>query len=157
MGSLEDDIRAKGREIIRLMASGAPPGFDRRRWTGMLMNLAMADTDLKVRLFRFVDVLPALATSEQLIEHIREYFLDEEAHLPPLLKRMLGGLKSGTTASVAASMLKGNIVSFSRGFIAGESPRDALPILRKALGVGETLRIISELSELDPLRRMVES
>ncbi|HKB59023.1 MAG TPA: L-glutamate gamma-semialdehyde dehydrogenase [Gallionellaceae bacterium] len=146
MESLEDDIRAKGGEIIRLMASGAPPVFDRRRWTGMLMNLAMADTDLKVRLFRFVDVLPALATSEQLIAHIREYFLAEEAHLPPLLKRLLGGLQSGTAASVAAAMLKGNIVSFSRGFIAGQSPRDALPTLRKHWreGYAATVDILGE-------------
>lgn len=33
----------------------------------------------------------------------------------------------------------------------------ALPILRQALGAGEVLQMIAELSEHDPLRRMVES
>jgi mannitol-1-phosphate 5-dehydrogenase len=36
-------------------------------------------------------------------------------------------------------------------------PDAALPILREALGPGETLRMIAELSEHDPLRRMVGS
>ena len=57
------------------------------------MDLAMSDPGLKVRLFRFVDVLPTLATPEQIVAHIREYFLDEGNNVPPLLKRLLAGVE----------------------------------------------------------------
>ena len=60
MTRTQDDVRARGEEIFRLMEAGPPVVFDKKRLAGLLMNLAMADADLKLRLFRFVDVLPAL-------------------------------------------------------------------------------------------------
>src|SRR6266540_378868 len=72
MNTWENDIHARGLEIFRLMDTGPPALFDKKRWTGMLMNLAMGDTDLKVRLFRFVDVLPALTTPEMLTAPFRD-------------------------------------------------------------------------------------
>ncbi|HEY6871336.1 MAG TPA: proline dehydrogenase family protein [Geobacteraceae bacterium] len=146
MGTVEDAVRARGEEIFRLMEAGAPTVFDRKRWAGMLMNLAMADPDLKVRLFRFVDVLPALATPEEIVGHIREYFLEEGSPVHPLLKRLLAGIESGLTAGLAAGMVKRNIVSFSRTFIAGETPAEALPVLAKLWreGAAATVDILGE-------------
>ncbi len=141
MDTAVDEIRAQGREIFRLMETATPAVFDRKRWGGMLMNLAMADPDLKVRLFRFVDVLPTLATSEQLVSHIREYFLDDAAHVPPLLKRLLRGIKSGPTAGVAAALVRRNIVSFSRTFIAGETVAEALTVLAKLWREGSAVTV----------------
>lgn len=69
MGAVEDEIRAQGEEIFRLMEAGSPTVFDRKRWSGKLMDLAMSDPGLKVRLFRFVDVLPNLAAPEQIVAH----------------------------------------------------------------------------------------
>ncbi len=156
MGTVEDEIRAQGGEIFRLIEAGPPAVFDRKRWGGMLMSLAMSDPDLKVQLFRFVDVLPTLATSEQLAAHIREYFLDERANTPPLLKRILAGVQSGSTAGIAASLVRRNIVSFSRTFIAGETPAEALPSLEKLWheGNGATVDILGEaaLSEKEAQR-----
>jgi RHH-type proline utilization regulon transcriptional repressor/proline dehydrogenase/delta 1-pyrroline-5-carboxylate dehydrogenase len=130
MGTVEDEIRAQGEEVFRLMGSGTPSVFDRKRWSGKLMELAMSDPGLKVRLFRFVDVLPTLATPEQIVAHIREYFLDEENSVPPLLKRLLAGI-SGPTAAIAAALVRRNIISFSRTFIAGDTTEVALPVLEK--------------------------
>lgn len=146
MQSMEDDIRTKGLEIFRLMEAAPPAVFDRKRWAGMLMNLAMADPDLKVRLFRFVDVLPALATPDEIAGHVREYFLEESAHVPPLLARLLAGVESGLTAGIAARLIRRNIVSVSRTFIAGETPEEALPALKRLWreGISFTVDILGE-------------
>lgn len=146
MGTVEVEIRAQGEEVFRLMEAGSPSVFDRKRWAGKLMDLAMSDPGLKVRLFRFVDVLPALATPEQIAGHLREYFLDEATRFPPLLKRLLAGAESGRTAGIAAALVRRNIVSFSRTFIAGETTAEALPVLEKLWreGHGVTVDILGE-------------
>ena len=146
MGTTEEEIRAQCEEVFRLMGAGSPAVFDRKRWAGKLMDLAMSDPELKVRLFRFVDVLPTLATPEQIAAHIREYFLDEGTRVPPLLKRLLAGVKSGHTDAITASLVRRNIVSFSRTFIAGETIAEALPVLEKLWreGHGVSVDILGE-------------
>jgi len=126
MDTGQEAVREKGLEIFRLMDEGAPEVFDTGKWIGRLMNHAMADPDLKVRLFRFVDVLPTLKTPEQVARHIREYFLEEGAHLPAFLKKLLAGVESGLAAGIAAELARKNIISFSRTFIAGATPEEAL-------------------------------
>ena len=78
--------------------------------------------------------------------HIREYFLDEGTHVPPLLKRLLAGVESGLAAGIAAELVRRNIVSFSRTFIAGETPAEALPVLKKLWQQGQhvTVDILGE-------------
>ena len=124
MNTVQDAVRDKGLEIFRQMEAGPPEIFDTRTWSGILMNLAMKDPELKVRLFRFVDVLPALTTPEQVVGHIREYFLDGGDRVPKLLRRLLGGIETGLAASITAELVRKNIIAFSRTFIAGESPED---------------------------------
>jgi RHH-type proline utilization regulon transcriptional repressor/proline dehydrogenase/delta 1-pyrroline-5-carboxylate dehydrogenase len=131
MDNFQDLVMAKGLEIFRLMEREQPAAFDKRRWGGMLMNAAMADPDLKVRLFRFVDVLPTLTSTELIISHIREYFLDTGSPLPPLMARLLRGIDSPLTSAITARLVKKNIVAFSRIFIAGETPEEALIELGK--------------------------
>ena len=43
MATVEGDVRAQGENIFRLMEAGVPSVFDKKRWAGMLMNLAMSD------------------------------------------------------------------------------------------------------------------
>src|SRR5690349_16431613 len=47
-----------------------------------LLTLAMHDPTLKAQLFRFVDVLPALASPEQVNRHLREYLIGAGRHIP---------------------------------------------------------------------------
>ena len=156
MADLQNAIVARGMEIFRLMEEEKPAVFDRRRWGGMLMQLAMADPDLKVRLFRFVDVLPTLTSKELIIGHIREYFLDGASTVPPLLKKLLRGIDSPLTAGITAALVRKNIVAFSRIFIAGETPDEALLELRRLwkLGSSFTVDILGEaaLSEKEAKR-----
>ncbi|HEY5994850.1 MAG TPA: L-glutamate gamma-semialdehyde dehydrogenase [Gallionellaceae bacterium] len=152
MGIEDGEIRAQGEELFRLMETGAPALFDRKRWEGMLINLAISDPELKVRLFRFVDVLPTLSTPEQLASHIREYFLDPGSTVPPLLKKLLGSVESPLAAGAAAALVRRNIVSFSRAFIAGETAAEALPALQTLWRAGDaaTVDILGEAALSEP-------
>ena len=66
----------KGLEIFRLMEAEPPAIFDKRRWVGELIDLVMQDPDLKVQLFRFIDVFPTLTTADMVAQHLKEYFPD---------------------------------------------------------------------------------
>jgi RHH-type proline utilization regulon transcriptional repressor/proline dehydrogenase/delta 1-pyrroline-5-carboxylate dehydrogenase len=70
---LEDRIHKIGREIFaranELSAFPSPIA----RIEDALMAWTMRDESLKHRLFRFVDCLPALRTSAEIAQHIREY------------------------------------------------------------------------------------
>ena len=153
MDGRRDAIREKGMELFRLMDEGEPEIFDTGRWTGKLMGAAMADPGVKVRLFRFIDVLPALTTPEQVGGHLAEYFLDPGSPVPPLLKRLLRGIDSPLAAGLAAALVKKNITALARTFIAGASPSDALPALARLRRQGApfTVDILGEaaLSETE--------
>ena len=147
-------IEQKGREIFGLMKE-TPAVFDKRRWTGELMNLAMRDPGLKVQLFRFIDVFPTLTTTELLSRHLREYFLAGEAHLPLAMRMLFTGAAVPPVAGVAAPLVRKNVLAFSRLFLAGSSPEDALESLKDIRDHGRTfsLDILGEaaLSEKEAL------
>jgi RHH-type proline utilization regulon transcriptional repressor/proline dehydrogenase/delta 1-pyrroline-5-carboxylate dehydrogenase len=88
-----------------------------------------------------VDVLPTLTSTELVIRHIREYFLDPDTPIPPVVRKLLRGIDSPLTAGITAGLVRRNIVGFSRTFIAGETPEEALPRLRKLWQEGSTATV----------------
>jgi RHH-type proline utilization regulon transcriptional repressor/proline dehydrogenase/delta 1-pyrroline-5-carboxylate dehydrogenase len=140
-GEREREILATGREILRRMEGQAPAYFDRSRWTGRLMEAAMESPDFKTRLFRFIDVLPALTSAEQVSDRLREYFLAEDASSPGFLKVLLRGMIAAPAAFATAFLVRRNVAAFSRNFIAGATPGNALPALRRLRSEGKTFTI----------------
>jgi RHH-type proline utilization regulon transcriptional repressor/proline dehydrogenase/delta 1-pyrroline-5-carboxylate dehydrogenase len=145
-----DGAVAKGHEIFRLMESAAPPLFDRKSWAGRLMGAAMDRPDFKLALFRFIDVLPSLSTRAQLARHLREYFLEEGAPFADvaggLFSSLAGGVAGSLAAAAAAPLVRREIEAFSRTFIAGRDPADALPVLAaiRAGGGCHTVDLLGE-------------
>jgi RHH-type proline utilization regulon transcriptional repressor/proline dehydrogenase/delta 1-pyrroline-5-carboxylate dehydrogenase len=141
MGSITGDVVQKGIEIFRLMESEPPAVFDKKFWAGKMMEAAMEQPELKVALFRFIDVLPTLTTPQQLSRHIKEYFLSGESQFSAATRTLLSSASSGLTAGIASSLIRQNITSFSKNFIAGENPRDAIRSLRKIWKDGRTFTV----------------
>ncbi len=73
---IEEKTRDVGRQIFSMIGEEVPSLFDRKRWTGKLMEWAMKDENVKVQLFRFVDVLPCLKTDDMVLRLLTEYFDD---------------------------------------------------------------------------------
>jgi RHH-type proline utilization regulon transcriptional repressor/proline dehydrogenase/delta 1-pyrroline-5-carboxylate dehydrogenase len=140
-GSTRDPVVEKGMEIFERMGGERPSVFDRKSLSGRIMEAAMKDPDRKVRLFRFVDVFPTLTTSDLVTEHIREYFLDESAALPSVVKRIFSGAVSVLPAGLTASLLHRNILGFAKHFIAGENLEHAMGNLRRIWEEGRTVTV----------------
>jgi len=95
--SIEPAIQEKGREIFARMEGSTPRLFSRGNLTGRLMDWSMDQEELKVQLFRLVDVLPALQDPREIARHARDYLnggalpwpmgagLQLGAKFPPLL------------------------------------------------------------------------
>ncbi len=142
-GSAHDAVKAKGLEIFRLMGTDKPAVFDRGWWAGRMIARVMGNPALKVPLFRFVDVLPALGGSRQIAAHAREYFAADKSPLPRFLNLLLSASAAGAApaAGLGAYLLRRGVAGFSGAFIAGETPRSALKPLRRLLGEGKTFTV----------------
>lgn len=107
-----------------------------------MMERVMRDPALKVPLFRFVDVLPALSDSRRIAGHAREYFAGEASPLPWFVDSLLSaagsGAASGPAAALAARLVKRGVARFSKTFIAGETPGKALASLRRLWREGKS-------------------
>ncbi len=139
--TVREEIRTRGLEIFRLMGTDRPAVFDRGRWTGRLMERMMRDPEVKVPLFRFVDVLPALAGSGQVAGHAREYFPDGKSPLPRFAKFLLSAARSRTAAALTARLFRWGVGRFAKTFIAGEDPESAMRALRRLWNEGKTFTV----------------
>ncbi len=126
--NLEVRIKECGRELFRLIRDERPSLFNTDWWTGKVMEWAMQNEEFKVRLFRFVDVLPSLPNDEALVRHMEEYFGGSEEDIPAVLRwgsKSDGALGSYVPKLLAAS-LKKNIEAMAGRFIMGENGSQAV-------------------------------
>src|SRR5439155_15613471 len=92
-----------------------------------LLHWATADPDFRVKLLRFVDVLPTLRAPAAVADHIRQYFRGEA---PPFVH--LGTELAGQPIfrPVVSQVVRRGVYSMADRFIAGESPVEAVRRLR---------------------------
>jgi RHH-type transcriptional regulator, proline utilization regulon repressor / proline dehydrogenase / delta 1-pyrroline-5-carboxylate dehydrogenase len=126
-------ISARGKEFFQSISGEAPSIFNKGWWTGKVMDWAMRNEDFKVQLFRFVDVLPYLNTSESLTRHIQEYFGGENQDIPSVLKWGVkgAGWGKGLAGKLMSRSIRSNIESMAKQFIIGENIKQALKTLHK--------------------------
>lgn len=149
---LEDRVKKIGSEIYSLMSEEVPSVFDRKTWSGRLMEWAMKDEDVKVQLFRFVDVLPCLKSDAIVVRMLNEYFADVKDN--PFLHGI--GRVSTILPHVAAKAVRTGVESLGAQFIAGRNPADALKSLLhlREHGIAFTVDLLGEevLSEKEAVR-----
>lgn len=106
--------------------------FDKGFWSGKMMEWSMNIPAFKVEMFRFVDVLPSLNTSEQIAEHIKQYFLRDDLDFPGAIRAGLGVATSNwLTAKVAAGAIRKNVASMAETFITGADAAEAKKALER--------------------------
>jgi RHH-type proline utilization regulon transcriptional repressor/proline dehydrogenase/delta 1-pyrroline-5-carboxylate dehydrogenase len=90
------------------------PGiFSKKGAYARVMEWSMKDPAFKTQLFRFVDVLPALPSSAEIVRHLQEYLGDKAVELNPALK-----------AGLAADPVKAHVVALAAQFVAGATAAD---------------------------------
>jgi RHH-type transcriptional regulator, proline utilization regulon repressor / proline dehydrogenase / delta 1-pyrroline-5-carboxylate dehydrogenase len=127
--TVEAAIRRIGQDLTQRSAGLTPTVFDSRWWANSLLDWCMKDEHFKLQLFRFIDVLPALKSEEQVARLITEYFGDS----PSLAKPLQWGLRAVTAtrlgARLSAKSLRHQIHQMASVFIAGATVEEALPTL----------------------------
>src|ERR1700710_394067 len=94
------------------------------------MDLASADAELKAALFRFVDVVPACRSLDDLSRHLVGFLREVDRPPPPISAALrMGNNRAGPTARGAARPAV--VRHMARRFIVGESPQAALGVLRE--------------------------
>ena len=150
--ALDRKIRERGKEFFASISGEAPSIFNKGWWTGKVMDWSMKNENFKVQLFRFVDVLPYLNTSDSLTRHIDEYFSGEGQDVPKVLKWGAGAMGSGLGGKLAAGLMaktiRANIEGMAKQFIVGENTADAMKNLKKIRkdGFAFTVDILGEAS-----------
>ncbi len=137
--TMQEKVAARGMDIFRRMEKAPPALFDRKWWAGRMLEAVTDNPRLKMQLFRFVDVFPSLVGPERIAKHLHEYFADEKG-LPEALK-LLVTAATGPAAGVTALLLRKNIGSVARNFIAGETPEKALRGLRRIWDGGRSFTV----------------
>src|SRR5581483_7538258 len=146
MRSLQSEIEQRGQRIFELVDKHPESVFSRAGFYQRLMALSMRDEQLKLQLFRFVDVLPSLRTSREIVEHLQEYFA--EAHDSQKVSQFLRagiGLAS-IVPWISGPILRWNVSEMARQFIAGRNPNDVMRTLRKRRSqkIGFTVDLLGE-------------
>jgi RHH-type proline utilization regulon transcriptional repressor/proline dehydrogenase/delta 1-pyrroline-5-carboxylate dehydrogenase len=155
--ALDKRIRERGKEFFASISGEAPSIFNKGWWTGKVMDWSMKNENFKVQLFRFVDVLPYLNTSDSLTRHIDEYFAGDDQDVPKVLKWGAGAMGSGLGGKLAAGLMaktiRSNIEGMAKQFIIGENTSDAMKNLKKIRkdGFAFTVDILGEatVSEIE--------
>ena len=119
MRSLQSEIEQRGRQIFELVDNHPESLFSKAGFYQRLMALSMRDERLKLQLFRFVDVLPSLGSSGEIVEHLQEYFAD--ANGSQKISELLGaGIRlAGIVPWISGPVLRWNVSEMARQFIAG--------------------------------------
>src|SRR5688500_15624431 len=94
------------------------------------MDFASQDAELKAALFRFVDVVPACRSLDDLAKHLTGFLEEVDDQPPPIRAAMrMGNNKAGRAALGAAAAA--GVRHMAHRFIVAASPNDALPTLRQ--------------------------
>src|SRR5438270_2509956 len=121
--SVEREIHRIGTELASAFPSAVRHPM--RALDSRAMELASSDQELRAALFRFVDVVPACRSLDDLARHLTG-FLDEVTDSTPPIAAAIrtSHTKAGRAALGAAAA--GGVRHLAHRFIVGETPRSAL-------------------------------
>jgi proline dehydrogenase len=124
-GAIDEQILSVGREVAERFPSARRP---MKALDDKAMDLASQDEQLRAALFRFVDVVPACRSLDDLARHLSG-FLDEVIDKPASLDvaMRMSGSRAGRTALGAAAAA--GVRHMAHRFIVGETPMEATKVL----------------------------
>src|SRR5436309_6824083 len=144
MSSLQREIKAHGKRIFTLVDQHLESLFSKAGFYQRMMALSMRDEQFKVQMFRFVDVLPSLRKSGDIVQHLEEYFAGMRNGFAPVIRT--GVRVARVVPWISAFILRRNVSGMARQFIAGKNCVDVMKTLRKrrARKIGFTVDLLGE-------------
>ena len=144
MRSLQSEIEQRGARIFELVDKHPESPFSKAGFYQRMMALSMRNEHFKVQTFRFVDVLPSLRNSGEIVQHLEEYFDGMRDGFAPVIQT---GVRVARIAPwISAFILRRNVSGMARQFIAGKNCEDVMKTLRKrrAQKIGFTVDLLGE-------------
>ena len=127
IGTIQREIEQLGREIFDLIDDDrrTPRLFGEKDFYGRLMEWAMRDPVFKTQMFRFVDVLPTLTSSGDVVKHLAEYLSSVKTPASGVLR---GALAFGRLLpAMPAHLIRQNVLAMANIFICGRDGKSAFP------------------------------
>ncbi len=128
---LEAEITRFGTEIFNFSDQNPASILTKEFYHSWLLDWSMKNPKLKVQLFRFIDVLPTLKNSTEVVTQAREYFSSISEALPKTIRAGLFASSNKIGASVAAPLIRNQVEAVANQFIAGENVESASKKLLK--------------------------
>jgi proline dehydrogenase len=141
--AVETELRRVGAELAAAFPSAARHPL--RAMDARAMELAARDDELRTALFRFVDVVPACRSLDDVARHLTDFMEEVPDAPPPIAAAMrIAHTKAGRAALGAAAA--GGVRHMAHRFIVGETPAAALGVFRGLWerGVGVTVDLLGE-------------
>src|SRR5205809_3523411 len=129
MRPLQSEVEQRGARIFEIVDQHPESLFSKAGFYQRMMALSMRDEQFKAQLFRFVDVLPSLRKSGDIVEHLDEYFADMRNGFTAFIHT--GVRLARIVPWVSGPVLRWNVSGMARQFIAGRNPDDVMATLRK--------------------------
>ena len=143
MERLERELHEVGTQLAGALRRGARNPI--KAADDKAMELASQDAELKAALFRFVDVVPACRSLDDLARHLTGFLGEVGEPPPPVAVAMrMGNTRTGRTALGAAAAR--GVKHMAHRFIVGESPTAALGTLRDLWrgGIASSVDLLGE-------------
>jgi proline dehydrogenase len=140
---IEQELRRVGGELAASFPSNVRQPL--RALDARAMELASSDRELRAALFRFVDVVPACRSLDDLARHLTGFLEEIPEATPPVAAAMrISHTRAGRAALGAAAA--GGVRHLAHRFIVGETPAAALGTLRKLWdrGVASSVDLLGE-------------
>src|SRR5438552_17134808 len=154
----EADRRRHAARRYGAATAATPRRFDRKGWTGRLLDWAIRDETFKVQLFRFIDVLPTLKTPSQIKRLVDEYFGQDTGlrDAPGGRSLMRWGMRALSSvrlgAGVTADTIYNQAIQMANQFIVGAGIKEALPAVADLWkrGIAHSVDLLGEATVCEP-------
>ena len=142
--SLDARIREWEERLARSVDGQQPLTLTPAWWQERLLDWATNDPDFRVKLLRFVDVLPTLRSAGSIADHVRQYFRGSST--PGVIQTASGLAAQPVFRPVLSRVVRQGVFSMAHRFIAGETPEGAVPALHELAesGVTSTVDLLGE-------------
>jgi proline dehydrogenase len=147
--AVEAELGRVGAELAAAFPSAARHPL--RAMDARAMELAARDDELRAALFRFVDVVPACRSLDDVARHLTDFLEEVPDAPPPIAAAMkIAHTKAGRAALGAAAA--GGVKHMAHRFIVGETPAAAIAVLRGLWdrGVASTVDLLGEATVTAP-------
>lgn len=160
--ALEAATQRIGREIFERAEAASPPLWSLEYAQNQAMQWLTHSEDLKLRLFRFIEVLPSLRSRKTIARHLQEYLGGDEAHPDlPLPAQFLLSYRNceslrGLLAAWAAEF---GCARAARQFVCGSTAEEAIRavVRMRRQGMTFTLDVLGETVIADRVARDLQA